>query len=159
MFFYELMFPNPNPVCYGSQVTRRHLTRCTNPCPFSIQKWALTRPYCALPIYSLLTCRDLSQQPGAFLVARFLVCNVVQIPIAHGRLYHTPWHTGKGLPEQHLSQMGPSVIMVGRQPRHRHQKDPFVYRGSHPCLDRKPRYYWITITAHLAVILSFLPFC
>jgi hypothetical protein len=56
-------------------------------------------------------------------------------------------------------QMGSSASMVGRQPRHRHQKDPFVYRRSHPCLDRKPRYYRIAITAHLAVIPSFLPFC
>jgi hypothetical protein len=35
--------------------------------------------------------------------ARFLVCNVAYFPIAHGRLYHTPWHTGKGRPEQRLS--------------------------------------------------------
>jgi hypothetical protein len=49
--------------------------------------------------------------------------------------------------------------MVGRQPRHHHQKDLFVYRRSHLCLDRNPRYYRIVITAHLAVILSFLPFC
>jgi hypothetical protein len=35
--------------------------------------------------------------------ARFLVCNVAHIPIAHGRLYHTPGHTGKGRPEQSLS--------------------------------------------------------
>jgi hypothetical protein len=45
-----------------------------------------------------------------------------------------------------------------RQPRHRHQKDPFVYRGNHPCLDRNPRYYRIAITAHLAVIQYFQPF-
>jgi hypothetical protein len=56
-------------------------------------------------------------------------------------------------------QMGPSASMVRRQPRHRHQKDPFVYRGSHACLDRNPRYYRIAITAHLAVIPSFVPFC
>jgi hypothetical protein len=35
--------------------------------------------------------------------ARSLVCNVAHIPIAHGRLYHTPWHTGIGRPEQRLS--------------------------------------------------------
>jgi hypothetical protein len=56
-------------------------------------------------------------------------------------------------------EMGPSASMVGRQPRHSHQKDPFVYRGSHPCLDRNPRYCRTSITAHLAVIPSFLPFC
>jgi hypothetical protein len=48
-------------------------------------------------------CRDLSRQPGVFLVARFLVRSVAHIPIAHGRPYHTPWHTGKGRPEQHLT--------------------------------------------------------
>jgi hypothetical protein len=30
------------------------------------------------------------------------MCNVAHIPIAHGRLCHTSWHTGKGCPEQHL---------------------------------------------------------
>jgi hypothetical protein len=49
-----------------------------------------------LPIYPLLNCRDLSRQPGVFLEARFLVRSVAHIPIAHGRLYHTPWQTGKG---------------------------------------------------------------
>jgi hypothetical protein len=52
---------------------------------------------------TILTCRDIFRQPGAFLVARFLECNVAHIPIADCRLYHTPWHTGKGRPEQHLS--------------------------------------------------------
>jgi hypothetical protein len=56
-------------------------------------------------------------------------------------------------------QMGPSASMVGRQPRHHHQKDPFVHRGSHPCLDRNRRYYRIALTAHLAVIPYFLPIC
>jgi hypothetical protein len=57
-------------------------------------------------------------------------------------------------------EMGPSASMAGRQPRHRHQKDPLVYRGSHPCLNRNPRYYRLAITAHLAIHLSsFLPFC
>jgi hypothetical protein len=56
-------------------------------------------------------------------------------------------------------QMGSSASMVRLQPRHRHQKDTLVYRGSHPCLERKLRYYRIAITAHLAVISSFLPFC
>jgi hypothetical protein len=56
-------------------------------------------------------------------------------------------------------QMGPNASMVGRQSGHRHQEDPFVYRGNLPCLDRNPRNYRIAITAHLAVILSFLPFC
>jgi hypothetical protein len=56
-------------------------------------------------------------------------------------------------------QMGPSASLVGSQPRYRHQKDPFVHRGSHPCPDRNPRYYRTAIPAHLAVIPSFLPFC
>jgi hypothetical protein len=54
-------------------------------------------------------------------------------------------------------QMGPG--MVGYQPTHRHQRDPFVHRGSRPCLDRNPRYYRTAITAHLPVIPSFLSFC
>jgi hypothetical protein len=49
-----------------------------------------------------LDCRDSSREPRAFPVARFLVCNVAHIPIAHGRLYHTPWQTGKRRPEQNL---------------------------------------------------------
>jgi hypothetical protein len=106
---------------------------------------------------TILTCRDIFRQPGAFLVARFLVCIVAHIPIADCRLYHT---LAKGVLNNIFPfQMGPSASMVGRQPRNRHQKDPFVYRGSHPCLDRNPRYNRIAITTHLAVIPSFLPFC
>jgi hypothetical protein len=52
-------------VSYGSEETCRSFTRCANPCPLSIQKWALTRPYCDLAIYRLLTCRDLFRQTGA----------------------------------------------------------------------------------------------
>jgi hypothetical protein len=95
-----------------------------------------------LPIYSLLTCRDLSRQPVAFIVARFLV---VQCS-SHS---HSPWSIvsyptqARGRPEQHLS----------------FANGPFVYRGSHPCFDRNPRYYRIAIRAHLAVIPSFLPLC
>jgi hypothetical protein len=81
--------------------------------------------------------------------------------MAHGRLYHTPWHTGKGRPEQRLSIANGPECQYGwtPTPRHRHQKDHFVYRGSHPCLDRNPWYYRIAKTGHLAVISSFLPFC
>jgi hypothetical protein len=56
-------------------------------------------------------------------------------------------------------QMGSSASMIGRQPRLRNQKDPFAYRGCHLCLERYPWYYRIAITARLAVIPSFLPFC
>jgi hypothetical protein len=56
-------------------------------------------------------------------------------------------------------QTGPGASMVGRQPRHRHQKGPFVHRWSHPCLERNPWYYRTAIQAHLTVIPSFLPFC
>jgi hypothetical protein len=31
-----------DPVSNGYAETPRHLTRCANPCPLSIQKWALT---------------------------------------------------------------------------------------------------------------------
>jgi hypothetical protein len=34
-----------------------------------------------------------------------------------------------------------------------------VHRGSHPCLNQNSRYYRLAITAHLDVIVSFLPFC
>jgi hypothetical protein len=60
--------------------------------------------------------RNLSQQPGTFLVARFLVCNVAHIPIAHGRLYHTPRHTGKERPEQQLSFANVPEFQYGRTP-------------------------------------------
>jgi hypothetical protein len=70
------------------------------------------QPYCALPIYPLLTCRDLPLQPGAFLVARFLVRNVAHISIAHGRLYHTPWQTDKERP----LQMGATMCQYGWTP-------------------------------------------
>jgi hypothetical protein len=56
--------------------------------------------------------------------------------------------------------MDPNASMVGRQHRHRYQNGPAViYCGSHPCFDQNPRYYRTAITAHLAVIPSFLPFC
>jgi hypothetical protein len=106
-----------------------------------------------LPIYPLLTCRDLSRQPVVFLVARFLVHSVAHIPIAHGRLYHTPWHTGKERPNTTFILCKWAANMVGRQ------KDPFVYCGTHSCLDRNPRYYRIAITGHFAIIPYFLPFC
>jgi hypothetical protein len=56
--------------------------------------------------------------------------------VCHKEWYNRPWAMG-----------------------HRIQKDPFVYRGSHPCPNQNPRYYRIAITAHLAIIPSFLPFC
>jgi hypothetical protein len=120
------------------------------------------RLYCELPIYFSLTCRDLSHPAArSFSCSSFLSeqCS------PHS---HCPWsivsHSTSALARGILNniyplQMGPSASMFGRQPRHHHQKDPFVHRGSHPCLDRNRRYYRIAITAHLAVILSFLPFC
>jgi hypothetical protein len=78
---------------------------------------------------------------------------MVDCIISHGTL-------AKGVLDNiYLLQMGSSASMVGRQCRHRHQKDPFVYRGSHPCLGRDPRYYRLVIMAHFAVIPSFLQFC
>jgi hypothetical protein len=92
--------------------------------------------------------RTASCHCGAFLVARFLECDVAHILIA---LYHALWHT-----DQRLFVL---TNVYSLQPRHRHQKDPCVYCGSHPCLDRNLQHYRIAITAHLAVIPSFLPFC
>jgi hypothetical protein len=56
-------------------------------------------------------------------------------------------------------QMGPGASMFGRQLRHRYQKDPFVHRWSHPCLEQNPWYCRTAIPVHSAVIPSFLPFC
>jgi hypothetical protein len=79
---------------------------------FEYSKISLNATILRIALNPLLTCRDLSRQPGAFLVARFLFCNVAHIPIERGRLYHTPWHSGKGRPEQHLSSaMGLSACI------------------------------------------------
>jgi hypothetical protein len=106
-----------NPVYNRSEELRGYLTGCADPSPLSIQKWASTRAYCAMPIHPLLNYRDLSRQPGVFFVARFLVRSVAHIRIAHGRLYHTPSQTDKGRPEQHLSFANGPGCQFGWTPR------------------------------------------
>jgi hypothetical protein len=102
------------------------MCKSASPCPLIIQKWALTWPYCTLPIYPLLTCRELSPAALSFFCSSFLRVHCSW----HS---HSPWSI-VSYPMPHWQKASWTTFLLCKWAR----EDPFVHRGKPSVPRSKP---------------------